>query len=252
MRTLLQPVQHLIGQIIRGLSKVIVGPMIYGQKDDYDAQRYWRDRFSKYGDSLKGPGHEGMSEQENQKAYQTAAQIFINTCLNSGIDLANARILEIGCGTGFYTETLANLGAKNYLGLDITDVLFPKLKQKFPHFQFIKKDITTDAISGEFDLIVMIDVIEHIVKEEKLSFAMQTIKNCLSKEGIFLIAPLTEMKKRELFYVNFWSIEDLKLRFVNWNFGESIPFRNGLLFCIKPGQIELQLDQKTLPVKSQL
>ncbi len=250
MKVLQQQIKHLISPMTRGLSKVIIGPMIYGRKDDYDAQRYWSDRFSKYGDSLKGPGHEGMSEQENEKAYQAAAQIFINACLNSGIDLANARILEIGCGTGFYTGIMANLGAKNYLGVDITDVLFPKLKQKFPNFQFIKKDITTDAISGEFDLIVMIDVIEHIVKEKKLNSAMQTIKNCLSDEGAFIIAPLRKAKRRELFYVNFWSPEDLKSRFDNWDFGKLIPFRNGYLLCLKPKQIKSLLDKQVSPART--
>ncbi|OKH40208.1 hypothetical protein NIES2119_04640 [[Phormidium ambiguum] IAM M-71] len=243
MKTLLQ-------QFTRGLSKVIIGPIIYGRKDDYDAQKYWSDRFSKYGDSLKGPGHEGLSEQENEKAYQEAAQIFINTCLNSGIDLAKARILEIGCGTGFYTEILANLGVKNYVGVDITDVLFSKLKQKFPNFEFIQKDITTDAITGEFDLIVTIDVIEHIVTEDKFTSAMETIKSCLSSAGILLIAPLRKVQRRELFYLNFWSIEDLKLRFNGWDFGELIPFRNGYLICLKPQKENWALKSATTQNKS--
>ncbi len=252
MKILLQGIKNFAAQITRGLSKVIIGPMIYGRKDDYDAQRYWSDRFSKYGNSLKGPGHEGLSEQENQKAYEAAAQIFINACSDLEMDLANARILEIGCGTGFYTEILAKLGAKNYLGVDITDVLFPKLKQKFPNFQFVKKDITTDAISGEFDLIVMIDVVEHIVKEDKLTSAMQTIKNSMSSEGRFIIAPLKTVKQRELFYVKFWSIEDLKIRFINWDFGELIPFRNGYLVCVKAKGTELLPEKQNPPVQTGL
>lgn len=185
--------------IRRALYKTIIGPLKYGEGNDYDAARYWRDRFSKYGQSLSGAGDEGQSEEENEKMYAEAAKVFTDLCRKEGVDFQSVSILEIGCGTGFYTQLLHNLGVKSYVGVDITDVLFPELRKKFPQFRFVRKDITSDKIEDMFDLIVMIDVIEHIVKESKLSFAMENVKNCLLANGNFIVSPIMDLSKRHLF-----------------------------------------------------
>lgn len=173
----------------------------YGAGNDYDAAKYWHDRFSKYGLSLKGAGNEGISEEENEKIYAEAAKVFTDLCRKEDIDFHNVSVLEIGCGTGFYTQLLHDLGVKSYTGVDITDVLFPKLRKKFPRFKFIKKDVTSDKLEGKYDLIIMIDVIEHIVKESKLSFAMENVKNCLSHNGVFIVTPIMKVSKKQLFYL---------------------------------------------------
>lgn len=213
-----------LGFIRRALYKTLIGPLKYGKKNNYDAARYWHDRFSRYGFSYKGAGDEGSSEEENRERYAKAAKVFTDLCQRECVDFqnANASVLEIGCGTGFYTQLFHNLGVNNYVGVDITDVLFPDLKKQFPQFRFIRKDITSDKIDGKFDLIVMIDVIEHIVNEDKLSFAMENVKNCLSNNGIFIVAPLMEVSKKHLFYFRSWSLEDIKQRFSGYIFRELV------------------------------
>lgn len=222
-----------LGFIKRALYKTIIGPLKYGKGNDYAAHKYWCDRFSKYGLSLKGAGDEGLSEEENKKMYAEAAKVFTDLCLREGADFQSISVLEIGCGTGFYTHLLHNLGVKSYVGVDITDVLFPELRRKFSQFRFIKKDITSDKIEGKFDLIVMIDVIEHIVNEAKLSFAMENVKKCLSDNGIFIIAPILNTNKRHLFYLRSWSLEDIKRRFSGYVFEELISFRNSHILIIR-------------------
>ena len=62
---------HRLGArpIARILYKYTIGKLKYGRGDTYDAERYWSDRFEKYGASLLGPGHEGLSEDENEHMY---------------------------------------------------------------------------------------------------------------------------------------------------------------------------------------
>lgn len=222
-----------LGFVKRGLYKTMIGPIVYGQGDDYDAGKYWSERFSKYGQSLQGVGNEGISEQENERAYAEAAKLFLDVCHREHIDFQSARVLEIGCGTGFYTQMLYSLGVRKYLGVDITDVLFPVLRKRFSQFNFVKKDITIDKIEGEFDLIVMIDVIEHIVKHSKFTAAMKNIKSCLAPQGVFVVAPLAEVKRKELFYVNFWAVDNLQTEFTGHSFGGLVPFRNGYILTVK-------------------
>ena len=222
-----------LGLIQRAVYKTIVGPLKYGRANGYDAHKYWQDRFSKYGQSIKAVGNEALSEEANEKMYTEAAQVFSALCRKSGIALQSAKVLEIGCGAGFYTQLLHHFGVKNYVGVDITDVFFPQLRRNFPQFTFLRKDITADQVVGEFNLIVMIDVIQHIVTEERLSVAMENVRNCLSGNGLFIVSPIERSSRRYFFYLRSWSMEDLKQRFPGYLFSEQVPFRDSHLLRIR-------------------
>ncbi|TCV79099.1 methyltransferase family protein [Sulfurirhabdus autotrophica] len=222
-----------VGFLRRALYKTLIAPLKYRSKGGYDAARYWQDRFVKHGTSLKGVGDEGLSEHDNQAMYENAAKTFLNICQQEGIDFTTSRVLEIGCGNGFYTRLLQEQGVSRYLGVDITDALFPDLIKRFAVFQFIRRDITADLIEGEFDLILMIDVIEHIVGEEKLDFAMANVQRCLAENGRFLVAPIVDHGKSSLFYVRFWSAEDVRSRLSRCVCSNLTPFRYSHLLVAK-------------------
>lgn len=222
-----------IGFIKRVLFKTIIAPFKYGLRENYNASKYWHDRFAKYKLSLKGAGDEGLSETDNQKMYEKAKRSFLTICKKNNIDFKHSNVLEIGCGTGFYTNLLQDLKVKNYVGLDITNILFKKLKNQSPKFIFIQKDITKDKLNQKHDIIIMIDVIEHIVNEDKLKFAMENVKNCLTKNGIFIVSPIRNKSKRNLFHDRSWTLQDIKKQFLNYHFNELIPFRNSYLLIIK-------------------
>ena len=199
--------QNPAGFIKRAAYKTFIGPLKYKKGDRYDAPRYWNDRFSKYGLSILGPGDEGLTEEQNNRMYKEAEKSFLDVCRAEGIDFSKNRVLEIGLGNGFYTEVLHRQGARDYHGLDIADVLFPSLRERFPTFRFTQKDITADPIAGTFDAIFLIDVIQHIVTEEQLSFALQNISRCLAPNGKFIVGPMVKDGKKSLYYVHPWDIQ---------------------------------------------
>jgi 2-polyprenyl-3-methyl-5-hydroxy-6-metoxy-1,4-benzoquinol methylase len=209
----------------RVLYKLTVGRIKYGRGDDYDAGRYWADRFSKYGRSLRGAGDESLSEDDNIRLYAESSEVFLNLCLREGISFKDLRVLEIGCGTGFYTKILYRQGVMNYTGVDITDVLFPMLREMFPRYNFIKRDITVDKIDGEFDLVVMIDVIQHIVNNSKFAFALRNIDNSLVSNGILVLSPITDKNRKRFFYLRTWSLGDIKKVLPYYNYDEIVEFK---------------------------
>jgi SAM-dependent methyltransferase len=225
--------QDPVGFLRRAIFKTLIAPVKYHSKDGYDAARYWSDRLKKYGTAMKGVGDEGLSEQANYEIYETASTAFLGLCRQESIDLSSARVLEIGCGNGFYTRILKQQGVTRYLGVDITDALFPVLTNRFSGFQFICRDITTDVIDGEFDLIVMIDVIEHIVLEEKLDFAMSNIQRCLAKNGRFFVAPVLKHGRRSMFHVRFWTVGDIMSRLSQCSVSDPVLFRGSNLLIVK-------------------
>jgi len=127
----------------------------------------------------------------------------------AGIDLGKASLLEIGCGTGYYTGLMREWGVKKYVGVDITDVLFDRLEAEFPEYKFRKTDITSEKIMGNYDLILMIDVVIHIVTEAKLARAMENVKECLKKDGILILSPVFEKGEKLLFYNRTWSLDEI-------------------------------------------
>ena len=198
-----------LGTALRAWHKLVVAPRRYAIGDDYDAARYWEDRFRRKGPSLASVGDEGMSEAEIGAAYASQAQEIFGMLERAGGDLAASRVLEIGCGNGYYAELLRERGLTRYQGFDITDTFFPMLRQRFPGFDYVRGDITAGRVASEFDVVLMIDVIEHIVTEAKFMSALANVNAMMAKGGVLALAPVAQRGRRSLFYVRFWTEEDV-------------------------------------------
>lgn len=223
MRLLKDP----LGFIKRVIFKTIIFPVKYGKESGYDAENYWGDRFRNHRMSLKAVGCEGLSEEDNLRARERAIAVFDTVCRDQNIQFGTVNILEIGCGNGFYTNYFRKNGARNYTGIDITDVLFTQLQAKFPGYHFLQRDVTAGRIEGQHDLVVMMDVIQHIVNRQKLLSALENVRGCLRPNGIFIVAPLAVSSKRHLFHVHRWSVNELSGVFREDYSKKIIPFREG-------------------------
>lgn len=232
-KTIIKLKNDPIGFVIRVLRKTIIDPVKYGKHKDYDARKYWDNRLSKYGLSIKGSGDEGLSIEENERTYESVAEKFLTLCKKWEINFQQSDVLEIGCGSGFYTQLLYRMGVISYVGVDITDTLFLHHQERFPSYEFKQKDITVDTLNDKYDVIIMIDVIEHIVNDEKFSFAMNNIKNSLKDTGIFIVSPVLKKNKKHLFYVRHWTLEDVISYFEGYVFSEPVPFRDGHIIAVR-------------------
>lgn len=212
----------------RLLSKAVLGPLRYGQRDGYDIERYWRDRFHRYGRSLVASGHEGRSEEVNQDEYAEASAALTDICRSADINFSSARVLEVGLGVGFYTRYLADLGVTDYIGVDVTDVLFPEFEAEWPNFRFVRADITADALNEQCDVALMIDVLQHIVNRDRLTFGLHNVVMSLRQGGRFVVGPVHSVTRRQLFYVHFWTREEIIIRLRDYAvLLTAAPFRTG-------------------------
>lgn len=102
-------------------------------------------------------------------------------------------ILDIGCGIGWSSYEMAKQSTAKILAVDLSDANIAVANKLFfhPKIDFKQIDITKyDLPKGEnFDLVVLIDVFEHIPKEDRMGF-YTFLNNILSENGkIVLTCP---------------------------------------------------------------
>src|SRR5687767_7087464 len=108
---------------------------------DYtDPHKYWDERLSSHFD-LTGVGHRSLGPYYNQYMYRVRLRTLEWALKASGYQFAGKRVLEVGCGTGFYTGLCQRQGVASYTGVDIAPVSVRNLSQRFPHFTFLRADI---------------------------------------------------------------------------------------------------------------
>jgi O-antigen biosynthesis protein len=110
------------------------------------------------------------------------------------------KVADIGFGTGFGTHLL-NINSKEVYGYEIDEDAIKFAKTIFPfknlHFEYGN---IVNGISGSFDYVTMIDVIEHIKKDKQ---ALDNVKNMLMKGGTFMCSTpnrLSRYRKAENHY----------------------------------------------------
>jgi len=146
----------------------------------FDAGEYWRERVVS-GADLSVVGHRSMGSVYNAHIYERRIEVLEDMLSrHTGKAIKDLRILDIGCGSGFYTGYWAARGVREYVGVDISQATVRHLAQQFPNFEFVHCDITESNASalpaGEpFDIVTIFDVFYHIVDDEKFARAVKLV-----------------------------------------------------------------------------
>jgi SAM-dependent methyltransferase len=201
----------------------------------YRAPAYWEARHKRFGFDRRGVGDRTRTDAENRSEYDEARTVFLGLCERDGIDLPGGRLLDIGCGTGFYCETYLQQGGRDYTGVDITDTLFPELERRYPGARFRRCDVTREELDGEFDVITMIDVTQHIVEDELFDSAMANVKRHLAKGGAAVLTGwLADAPTRRTLYEVERTRADYERALSGCELSEPVRFRDKWIFTVRP------------------
>ena len=99
-------------------------------------------------------------------------------------DMAGWRVLDLGCGSGVVGDVVLNLGAREYIGVDLVSTHFVPGPQK----RFVEADINDLAsvqIGSPFDCVLMLDVAEHL---DNPAFVFSQARCRLREAGYFLVS----------------------------------------------------------------
>lgn len=117
------------------------------------------------------------------------------------ISIKHKHILDIGCGIGWSSFEIARNCPESIIdaidlspnSIKIANTLF-----HYPNLTFIQTDVTSDqfsALKSKYDLIIMIDVLEHISLQERSSFLINLEQKLNESAMIILTFPSPEHQK---------------------------------------------------------
>lgn len=78
-------------------------------------------------------------------------------------------VLDIGCGPATVAELLDS--RQRYVGMEVQPGYIAYLRRKFPQHTFVQRDVDEEPLSlgrVRFDTVLMMAVIEHLVRPEKV------------------------------------------------------------------------------------
>jgi SAM-dependent methyltransferase len=151
----------------------------------YDPRDYWSQRLAGRF-NLRGVGHLGFSEAYNAWMYRRKGE-----CLEAVVtepQLRGARVLDVGCGTGFFVRWYDGRGAAVH-GIDITDVSVERLRGDFPRHRFDVADIGSRdfAQAGTCDIVNIWDVLYHIVDDRRFATALENLASAVAPGGRLIL-----------------------------------------------------------------
>jgi SAM-dependent methyltransferase len=154
---------------------------------EFDARGYWERRLTETY-AIDGVGYAGLGPAFNTWMYRVRRHVFLRTLRPLLPDPPRARVLDVGTGTGFYVDRWHELGAGSVTGSDLTDTAVAKLSERYPGDDFVRFDVGDPKPPpqlGPFDAISAMDVLFHIVDDERFARSFATVRELLAPGGVF-------------------------------------------------------------------
>jgi SAM-dependent methyltransferase len=145
---------------------------------------FWVRHHHKYKGSILAVGRGNTSVTVNEVEYRDARRQFesmVSTDFSAGCSTLS--VLDCGFGHGHYAYACKALGCGRYTGLDFASPKRPDLGESFI---FKQQDLSVPfRLDEQFDLVICIDVIFHIVDDNKFNTALENIRRH-AKDKIYI------------------------------------------------------------------
>lgn len=151
----------------------------------YDPRAFWDRRLSEQFD-LRGTGETGLSLPYNRACYELRRHVLDRALRDAGIDPSGRSVLDVGCGTGFFTAYYLAQGAR-VTGLDIAPTSVERLRARHPESTFMLSDVSEAALAERYDVVNAFDVLYHITDDARWERAVRHLALAVAPAGALLL-----------------------------------------------------------------
>lgn len=160
----------------------------------YRPQEYWERTLSQQFD-LRGTGEPGLSLAYNRACYQLRREVLDAALRDAASDPRGKRVLDVGCGSGFWTAYYTGRGA-DYTGLDIAAVSVARLREAYPAARFLHTDVAEAELEGTWDIVNVFDVLYHVTDDARWETALGRLARAVAPGGLLLVTDSFETPTR--------------------------------------------------------
>lgn len=145
---------------------------------------FWNKRHIHVNEWASG-GDRGLSANLNKIFYYHRLGLLLGL-LNDHVDHDELRILDAGCGKGWLTDKLTEVGHK-VIGVDSSQAAIDICKENR------KGAFEVDLLSKFsspllFDVVLSMDVLFHVIDDDEWEVSLENIASLVSSNGVLIIA----------------------------------------------------------------
>jgi 2-polyprenyl-3-methyl-5-hydroxy-6-metoxy-1,4-benzoquinol methylase len=153
----------------------------------YLPAHYWEDRARRF--AAQGHGLAAVCSYGMPEFYNRAIHLEQWLALERWLNVApGCRVLDVGCGVGRWSRLLAARGAR-VMGIDLSPTMIQEAQRRAARSglaescTFQVQDVCSLRVSGQFDLVLAVTVLQHILDPAGLRAAITAMSRQLAPGG---------------------------------------------------------------------
>ena len=152
---------------------------------------YWEQRARRY--AVEGEGLAAVCSYGMPAFYNKAIHLGQQLALEPWLRLTGGtKVLDVGCGVGRWSRRLAARGAE-VTGIDLSPTMISEARRRAAadgvaqHCRFLVQDLAVLDAGEEFDVVLGVTVLQHIVDAEALRTVVQRMAAHLKVGGTLIM-----------------------------------------------------------------
>ncbi|HVF17727.1 MAG TPA: class I SAM-dependent methyltransferase [Steroidobacteraceae bacterium] len=153
----------------------------------YLPSHYWEDRAQRF--AAQGAGLAAVCSYGMPEFYNRMIHSCQRLALEPWLDIRpGTRVLDVGCGVGRWSSMLAQRGAQ-VTGMDLSPTMIDEARRRArangvsDRCRFLVQDLAQLDAGEQFDLVIGVTVLQHILDPASLREAVQRMRAHLSPDG---------------------------------------------------------------------